>query len=429
MDYTREASYTSFLISEMMEHVKMEAAIKEAVILAEGGEIPEFNIIHESFFDKVKETWDKFVAFIKRIWAKFTESMMSVLDVDKPYLEKYRDIILKKPVQFTTVSMRTYNIERILQAKLDAFDYNIMKEDLKDPSKLAHRFIDKFDTAWDTEDFGGWCKAYFCNGSEEVQDIDPTKLDMASMFDYCVTWKDKMKPALEKDVQAINNSNTKAYNLIKNVPKRDDKPTSTAETPASANTASNPTPAASTNNQQNSGNTNTSGATPTSGAAKPNEESFFFTNNTTYSFLYEAETKIDSGKSTSDTSTGKTGPTVSAPQTAGGVASKTTVDANKTKVDAGDDAYEDIDEAIKCYTKIAGAVASSKLTVAGWAYKEYMQVIRAHVKSHIAAKEPVADEAPGKGQTYTAPQGGEQQQSGEQGQQAAGSGKQPPRQP
>lgn len=428
MDYTREASYTSFLINEMMEHVKMEAAIKEAVILAEGREIPEFNIIHESFFDKVKETWDKFTAFIKRIWAKFTEKMMSTFDVDKPYLEKYRDIILKKPVQFTTVSMINCNIERIVQAKLEAFDYNLMKEDLKDPSKLAHRFISDYDVSWDTDDdFVGWCKKYFCNGSEQEEPIDPSKLDMASMFDYCITWKDKMKPALEKDIQAINNSTTKAYNLIKNVPKKKEEPQTTNTTQASgtATTQTSNTPPASGTANTSTTNTTQASGTANSGAPKATGESFLFVDDATYSFLYEADVKIDNKDSSGGSVT--SGPTVSVNQTAGGVVSKTTVDATKTKAETGDDAYEEVEDAIKCYTKIAGGIASSKLTASQWAYKEYMKIIKAHVQSHIAVKEPVADEAPGKGQTYTAPQG--QQQGGEQGQQAAGSGKQPPKQP
>ena len=46
--------------------------------------------------DKIKTRWQKFVAFIKNMFAKFIESMTNILYNEKDYLEKYKDIILKK---------------------------------------------------------------------------------------------------------------------------------------------------------------------------------------------------------------------------------------------------------------------------------------------------------------------------------------------
>lgn len=408
MDYTVEASYSSFLISEMLQQIEMETAIREAVILAEGEDIyPKLDVLTESVFDKVKELWDKFVAFIKRIWAKFSETMMSTFDVDKPYLDKYRDIILKKPIQFTSVSMRNYQIDRIVKSVLEPFDYNMMKNDLSDRSKLTKRFINEFKEDESTEDLAGWCKAYFCGGSEETEELDPSKINISSMYDYCYTWKDKMSPALNKDITAINNSTTKAMNLIKNA----EKPTTTT----SSDSNDTETPAGSDNNDQklkaNRG-PSAKGMTPnaSSGQIKTMGPDSRTTNEEyylellggdgiqRYSYLYEAEVKTgDSGSSTT-TSTTK-GTTVQKDQTAAAAVKSGNVDASKTSVEGGDD-LEELKKCIDNYSYVASKIAASKLTVSEWAYKEYMQVIKAHVKQQLGNKETNPDQGVQQGQTY-----------------------------
>lgn len=402
MDYTREASYSSFLISEMLQQIDIETAIREAAILAEGGDInSKLDVLTESVFDKVKEVWDKFLAFIKRIWAKFTETMMSVFDVDKPYLEKYRDIILKKPMlSGTTVSMRNYQIDLIIKSALEPFDYNMMKDDLADRSKLTHRFIDAFKVEDSTEDLSGWCKGYFCGGQEDAQEIDGDKINLSTFYDYCYTWKDKMLPALNKDITAINNSTTKAMNLVKNAEK--DKPK--AEEPAKATEA----PKANNQTQQQAPNQNSAAANQTaanSGVKDQNASGNLFgdVDISRYSHLYEAEVKTTTTTSGSAVTT--KGTTVGGDQTAAAAVKSTAVDANKTTVDGGTDDIEALKKLIDNYSYVASKIAAAKLTVSEWAYKEYMQVIKAHVKQQLGNKEETPDQSVKQGQTYAGKSG------------------------
>ena len=74
MDYAMEASYANFVIESHINKLKMEAYIQECMVISEGTNVvPRIRAIHEDVGDKIKEGWNKFTAFIQRIWAKFVE--------------------------------------------------------------------------------------------------------------------------------------------------------------------------------------------------------------------------------------------------------------------------------------------------------------------------------------------------------------------
>lgn len=390
MDYTYAARYNQFLLEEFVEQQNMNRYIHEAVILAEGGDtFSKLQSLNEGFGEKVKELWNKFVGFVKRIFGKFSEAMNKVLDTDKGYLDKYKDIILKKPIKFTEVKMRKYNLKGMTEAQVPLFNYGALQAKLTDKGVFMESIIPAFGTSkGSVDDMSGWCKAYFCGGSEDLVEIKPSEINMTDLFNYCYDFKAKTMVNIKKDQDNIINSANNAQNLI-NQAIKDQKAAEDAVAKAKEDEAKKN---AETNNQNqpaSGGSTETrDDGRGTVNVQSSNSSAMLFTDPVTYSTIYEgyfteAEVKTDANKP----GTGTTGAVVDNDKKFSTNVSNSYGDAeNKDSATAAvsNGLTEDkVNSAITVYSSVTQAIMGAKLTVSEWAYKEYMQVIRAHVKGYV----------------------------------------------
>lgn len=347
MDYSLEMAYNNYLLESMLEQSKMETYIQEALILSEGVDVRgKLTSLNEGVGGKLKEVWQKFTDFIKRIFAKFTETMTKILDTDKGWLEKYQNIILKKPFTLD-ISCRAYQLDRIIQHQIPIFNYSQLKNKLSNKAAFMNSIIQDFPADGNADDLTGWCKAYFCNGKEE--EVKITNINMREVYDYCHDFKDTTLPKLKQYQSNIEKSAVNANSLISSAisnatPKAEGADIFAEETAYSRlfGKALNEL----TINDPSANKSNNAGNTPTGDQSK------------------KFSANVPDGKDNGEGETQQT--------------------AQAAVANDGGLTEEKIAEVINIYTSVAGAITSSAITVAQWAYNDYMKILRAHVKKYVA---------------------------------------------
>lgn len=380
MDYSLDMAYNNYLLESMLEQSKMETYIQEALILSEGIDIKgRLTALNEGVGGKLKEVWQKFTDFIKRIFAKFTETMTKVLDTDKGWLEKYQDIILKKPFNLD-VNCRAYQLDRIIQHQIPIFNYSQLKNRLDSKAVFMNSIISDFPADGNADDLTGWCKAYFCNGKEE--EVKVANINMREVYDYCHDFKDITLPKLKQYQSNIEKSAVNANSLISSAisnaaPKAEMADLFAEETAYSRlfGKALNEL----TINDPAANKTTNAGGTPTGDQSK------------------KFSANVPDGKNTDGGETRET--------------------AQKAVADDGGLTEEKASQVINTYTTVAGAITSSAITVAQWAYNDYIKILRAHVKKYVAdsdtpnqTPQAAADHRPGQ-QTQQSQQNQQAQQN------------------
>lgn len=214
MDYVYQNSYFNYLLEADLETERMNSYIQECVILSEGKNVNlKLLSLNEDVGDKIRNGWDKFIAFIKRIWAKFTESITRMMNTDVGYLEKYKDIILGKKLKEVSITMRPYNIglQRLTQSIVPVFSTNLLATinpkddtDIKFKKTLIHTYDGK-------TEFPSFAKEYFLGGEE--QEFTEHSINMTDLYNFCKD-KKKIMSNLEKDQKTITDAANASQTLL-----------------------------------------------------------------------------------------------------------------------------------------------------------------------------------------------------------------------
>lgn len=372
-DYTINAAYAEYLVETIKQQEEMERYISEALIISSGDNVnARLSSLNEAAGAKVKELWEKFVAFIKRVSAKFMENLNKILDTDADYLKQYEKIIKNKPFKLN-VSYKDYRLDRIASTQIPLFNYSSLQSKLESKSVFMHSIINDFGEKDNADDLSGWCKAYFCNGSEE--EIAIKNINMTDLYNYCVEFKSKTIPNIKKDENNINQSASNANTLIVNSIRTQENQQQQSQTQQPQ-----------TQQGQSQPQNNTQNQTQNNQQAQHNSANLFGSNNPYSSLLNKVlgEAKIEAADA----------PTNGAPNTPDGQkfssnASNATGEAeNKDTAAAatssnGGLTEEKISDIISIYSSVCQSVFTAKLTIAHSAYKDFMQVIRAHVKMYV----------------------------------------------
>lgn len=97
-NYAEAFALESYFIEEAYNQHKILSMINEAVCL-ESGDFSGLRAINESLVDGVKNFFSRIWEFVKKASSKFRERMSELLTTDKAFLTKYKEIILKKPLK------------------------------------------------------------------------------------------------------------------------------------------------------------------------------------------------------------------------------------------------------------------------------------------------------------------------------------------
>ena len=235
--YVDKMAYANFLFEQERNTIKLNAFISECLCIAEGGNIYDgIKAINEGISDKAESAWDKVMDFLRRMWGKFVENMTNLFNSNGYYLEKYKDIILKKPIKFTEkITMPNYfnGIKNIVGVKIPLLNVQSLEriplnaEDKTGMDNLRTEFMN----AWrngkpadnpNGKEFKAWAVDYFKGlGTGEV-DFTASQINMTDMYNFCHDSKN-ITSTLEKDKSAIERANKEFADEVKNVMSKADK--------------------------------------------------------------------------------------------------------------------------------------------------------------------------------------------------------------
>lgn len=366
---THELNYQLFLAEQYAEQAELEMYINESILISEGtNTFNNIDIIHESFVDKVKEAIKKFLQAIANMWHKFTESMDTLLKTDKAYLEKYKDIILKKQPIESTYTIHDYfdskgkgqGTKLLLNSPIPMINLNNMDTELESDEKFLSTHFQKFiQGAKAPYNLSDLAKAKFRGNDGEEIEYEARRLNMTDLYNYCYNYK-KLDDLISKDIKNIQNTTgdilMKVDKMVRDGAIKNESallyginqylstvyesyiheanPTRTIKDndskPGEANKSGD-------NNQQSGQSSNTN-----------NQQSHRETNPA------QAYKKTEKGDSNQELNNDKTA--------------------------------KELSEKAKRYLKICGEFLGAKQSIAEETYKAYMSIIKTHVRDHVGKK-------------------------------------------
>ena len=397
MNYSQQYEYLTFLAERTTQQVRMERIINEAVLIGEGADtIENIELIQESFSESVKKVIHKLLTFIGKLWGKFIEAMNTLIKNDKAYLERYKDIILKKKPADDIIIYDYYNggIQLLLNNSCPQLtDQDINAEEGKSVLDDKNTFITQrfrdftkfgkgpFDSITDL------ATAAFRGGGDEVSKV-ASNVNMTDMYNYCINYG-SLKDKIQRDINAfqeaqkkfdsklasMNNNNElkqqqqeqhesalsifedrKYYSAIfeQYITEADDKDKNN-EPPVDNNSAIDQAAKEGKKEQEQQDKAN---------AAKQQQQNQNNNNNTT---VNNGNTAANYQQNTKDNA-----------------------DAN---VEQNKNTYNTLQERAKVYFEIGGQYFAAKLTVAQEAEKKFMEVIKKHVRHYVGTKDKDDDQA------------------------------------
>jgi len=351
--------YSMFLAEEVVENAKMTRYLNECLLIAEGNNnIVNIKAINESFVDSLKNGIKKLIAAIARMWGKFLEGMNNLVKADKNYLDKYRETILKKKMKDYKLTMYKYDVKTLVNASVPALNYGSMRDKLSSDETFISAYFNNYTNPSSKASFVDQVKTKF-RGSSEPIEMDSNKINMTDIFNYCYNY-DQIRRSLEKDIGAIRVAGNTAIEVINKMARDGEIQESTNifedakyyshinEGYISINElqVQKVEPNGTSNNQNN--NTNTTG---------------------------------NNQQQTKETNPAKANTNIS----------------NKDNASNEDDiknnasnAKEDGDR-LNRYLKICGDFLAAKLTISEEIYKEYMSLIKLHVRDYVGVKNDASD--------------------------------------
>lgn len=372
--------YSAYVTEEYVRQAEYNRYLEECVLTGINENTREqIDVINEGFIDSIKNGLKKLWNAIVKMWHKFLEGMNTLFRNNKSYLEKYKDIILKKKFpEGTTISMHNYpeGIKRLVEAEIPDFKYNgkdikalfqgldktllekLKEEDIQLTLK-KELFSKYYNNNYENNDE---VKTYLRGGTKEEQVYDANKINMTDIYNYCYSADDLIKK-IETSIKNLENDVTQVITYIDN-----------------------------------------------KAAATVKKESGYYSN--IYgTYVTEANPvnvpKGNEGGDSNASSTGS-GTTNNAPTNNPAVANKdgerVDVGAEKKAIDdnIGDDheLLNYLSKAYRAYLSVAGGFLGTKLTIAKEIYGVYMQIIKSLVRLTVGDKDADSKAVKDKGTEY-----------------------------
>ena len=365
-----ESIYKDYIFNKMVQEQSLQKMISAELIMTESTTLKtkerKLTALYEAkISDKIKSTWNKFIDFINSLFAKFGESITNIVSSYKDYLVKYKDIILSKrfKIKLTKALPGDYNtgVNRCNDVKIPVFQYNDqnMKVLLSDDDEQIVRLIIKdssfeYDQARNLNDI---LKDYFLGIDKGIID-DLDKLKREDMYNFCLN-ADKIQTTQKQDMSALKSTTSVIERAITNEVNKVNTEAYVIE--GDQNTGSNNNN--NNNNNQGSNNNNNNVAKPGSVNTSPINSSL----DDDYKNKHdENDYKQDGEQAAKD----------------------------------GNNA-DNVTKAFDNWRKVCQSVITAKMTAQQAIAKDYMGIIRAHVRSYVGRADNQEDnEQAGKPTNY-----------------------------
>ena len=367
-----ESIYKDYIFNKMVQEQSLQKRISAELIMTESTTLKtkerKLTALYEAkISDKIKSTWNKFIDFINSLFAKFGESITNIVSSYKDYLVKYKDIILSKrfKIKLTKALPGDYNtgVNRCNDVKIPVFQYNDqnMKVLLSDDDEQIVRLIIKdssfeYDQARNLNDI---LKDYFLGIDKGIID-DLDKLKREDMYNFCLN-ADKIQTTQKQDMSALKSTTSVIERAITNEVNKVNTEAYVIE--EDQNTGSN-------NNNNNNQGSNNNNNNNNNNVAKPGSVN---TSPINSSLDDDYKNKHDENDYKQD----------------GEQAAK---DGNNA---------DNVTKAFDNWRKVCQSVITAKMTAQQAIAKDYMGIIRAHVRSYVGRADNQEDnEQAGKPTNY-----------------------------
>lgn len=295
-------------------------------ILTESSEI----IMESELIDKTKKFVNKIINTISNWVGQFFNYMTKLFSSNKDYLNKYKDIILKKkPIDAELNDFYEYDIKLLVSSAVPPLQLSTMKDVLKSKEDFYNsQYFNKFYKNPKIT-FIDNCKSVF--RGQLKNNYPASSLNMTEIFNYCYSFKsaDGMENTIKKDIKTFNLSSAEAYKILDDL----------NQSPKTTNTTT------------------------------PTAESSYYTFD-----QYFTELNISNNSNTAS---------VQDKNTMAGTNIKNLPDKNIHKIDPSPtDDLQSVQNAINVYFTVCNEFLSAKLSIAQAIYKDYISIITWHINQY-----------------------------------------------
>lgn len=396
-----EAEYMEYLDTKISNQNNLFRAINRYTGMTEGASM----VMLESVGDKVKSKWNNLVEFVKTMVSKFMESITNILLNEKDYLEKYKDIILKKPpksdMKYSYTGDYKIGIDRLINTELPLFNYAAMAESLKKEGDypVIQEIIlkDKAFTYDADKSVASNFKDYFIAADKGTSSGTFDQLKMVDLYNFCMNFK-KMEDVVKKDQTRLNNSssaiqaamadeirkakaaaNDAAHKPVEN-PQDGGDTQNTAKAPIKVNRNTSKNMKISTGaKQQTGGDNQNQGSSGNQNQAETQHTSFTYNTNGLNAFSEKVDVTNSDATKSMGTYSDENKKNDNAEANAKGAAGELTKDGKPV---TEEDAIKEVDALVSKWTNICRNLIGAKLTAVETIAKDYMTIIRNHVRSY-----------------------------------------------
>lgn len=397
MNYSQQYEYLTFLAERTTQQVRMERIINEAVLIGEGADtIENIELIQESFSESVKKVIHKLLTFIGKLWGKFIEAMNTLIKNDKAYLERYKDIILKKKPADDIIIYDYYNggIQLLLNNSCPQLtDQDINAEEGKSVLDDKNTFITQrfrdftkfgkgpFDSITDL------ATAAFRGGGDEVSKV-ASNVNMTDMYNYCINYG-SLKDKIQRDIDAFQEAQKKFDSKLASMNNNNELKQQQQESALSIFEDRKYYSAIFEQyitEKVNVGEPSLNVEAPINNnnaidqAAKEGKKE------------QEQQDKANAAKQQQQNQNNNNNATVNNGNTAANYQQNTKDNAD-ANVEQNKNTYNTLQERAKVYFEIGGQYFAAKLTVAQEAEKKFMEVIKNHVRHYVGTNDKDDDQA------------------------------------
>lgn len=363
--YIHMGLYESYLQNQIENQERIARALSNNGIISESTASKIIAINEAKLTDNIKAKWNKFINFIKSVTAKFMEAMTNILVNEKTYLEKYKDIIQnKKPkedMEFSYTGDYVEAVNRLINTEVPVFNYEKHAAQLRQDGygPILQNIMSGKDFKYDEgKDLPEQFKAYYLVTERGQTTGKFSNLNMKDIYNFCYNFK-QIEDIVKKDENHLQQSTNQIARAInEELRRRGENTNQNAQTQTATNTTQSSQTQNSNNQQNNSQNQNESYMMEAEDGVKVGTNLNINTNAPSQMGSYNK----NDAKNPDET-------------TKAGNAAMAAKDQTTTE--------QDITAITNKWINVCRPLITAKLTACQQISKDYMAIIRAHVRSYV----------------------------------------------
>lgn len=379
-----DLSYFMFAEQQILQQSSIMSNLSECVAL-ESGDIESLRAISEGAIDKIKEVLHKIAEKIKEVFKKFTTRVSELVISDQKFLEKYKDVILNNSFKDKKVTMYNYDVNKLSNGFLiPNYNWNEI-EKICMAENVEAEVINTYykDLKADSNDTLAEQMTKAIKGEEEVE-MSLRSLDPKELYNFCVNFKknteviDKAQEDVNKMINSISIELEKAYKEVESRAPQQSQDNSQQQTQQSQDNSQQQT-----QQQQESAYSSVYGTIVTEAPKFEKEKS----SNTSNSNTKGTATVKTGGEEIKNLQQDKISRDIN-----DNVSGKVSVNGNDNENNKEtSEKLEKLKTNVTKYSQTITSVLTTKMNLLMSAYKDYMYILKDHVKEYAGSTDGTAD--------------------------------------